>query len=65
MVYTISAGVTTRAPSIEQLLAAEPSTTAYVLPCCCKNDPTGKKFRGYPVPSKWSADRPINLCREL
>eukprot|EP00965_Chrysotila_dentata_P063843 2115730-Pleurochrysis_carterae.AAC.2 len=65
VVYTITAGVTTCAPSIEQLLAAGPGTTAYVLPCCCKNDPTDKKFCGHPVPSKWNADRPIHLCREL
>eukprot|EP00966_Prymnesium_polylepis_P286841 6625522-Prymnesium_polylepis.1 len=37
----------------------------YVIPCPCKNDPTGTRFGNAPVPSRYHPTRPINLAREM
>ena len=56
-------------PSRAQLQAALDGcftlVLVYVIPCPCKNDPTGAKFGNSPVPSRLHPTRRINLAREI
>ena len=55
-----------RSPGLQQLIALRAiGTTAYVTPCPCKNDTTGKKYANHPVPSAWHPTRAICFAREV
>jgi len=64
IVYRFS-GVITKEPTVEMLRTMRDGDMAWILPVCCKNDPTNKKFGGTPVPSRYHSTRPICFAREV